>query len=70
MEERADEDASANERSLGHDESDSSSDSGESINLEEDIGVNVQDRIQPYLEIGKQLHVSRREQLFLLLPNI
>jgi hypothetical protein len=70
MEERADEEDTANERQLGHNESATSSDSEDSTNLEEDIGVNVQDRIQPYLEIGKQLHVSSREQLFLLVPNI
>ena len=55
-EESADE--SVIEGSVGHNESDTSSDMEDSINLEEDIGVSVQDHIQPYLEIGKQLHVS------------
>ena len=37
----------------------SSSSLGDSINLEDDAAINVQDQIQPYLEIGKQLHVSK-----------
>ena len=37
----------------------SSSSLGDSINLDDDAAVNVQDQIQPYLEIGKQLHVSK-----------
>ena len=41
------------------DDSESSSSLGDSINLDDDAAVNVQDHIQPYLEIGKQLHVSK-----------
>ena len=61
MENGGDESAIPFDGPLGHDDSDTSSDLGDSINLDDGIGVNVQDRIQPYLEIGKQLHVSGRE---------
>ena len=57
MEENADESMIDGSGSVGHDDSDTSSDMEDSINLEEDIGVSVQDHLQPYLEIGKQLHV-------------